>query len=1287
MNHLVCRLLRGVLALGFVVLLSPARADDATTNSAALYTGTNWSFLDTKQVMAAAADITLAKYPNCDDATVDCKSERVIHVDGTAEAQDDNYTKVLTEKGKRNNRTLELSFQIPYNTVDVVKLEVIKPDGSVVPVDVAANSKETIDDSQMSMNIYDPNSKILQVNIPQLEIGDTVHSIVRQTTERSIMPGEYAEDSVFESESYIRHTTYEVRAPAGRPLLRIALRDPVTGTVTYTATTNADQSVIHFWEVNNVPRMFDEPSMPAHENVLQRVMVSTTPDWQTISKWYWNLSVPHLNATTPEMKAKVDELTAGATNDFNKVQDLFFYVSKKIRYMGLTPEKDRPGYEPHDVCLTFDKKYGVCRDKAALLVSLLRTAGLHAYPVLINVGTKRDDYVPDPFFNHAIVSVELTNGVYTLMDPTDENTRQLLPAQDCNQSYLVCRPEGEKIQISPIIPADQNLMHVTTTGTLDNNGMLTAKTELLFDGVNDNEYRDAFAHMKPDDRQRFFERDLKRVMPGAKLKSLTLLPEDMLDISSPVRATVEYTADGMTATGSGMSIVSLPWVGKTFGIVNFILEGTGLEKRKYPLETEVACGLEEHVNIKLADGYTGAVSMPTSTPVDDGGVSYHRTVEYKDGSLVCSRTFDLNTVEFSPAQYLSLKKTLKLMQYDDRKTPVLSVTANLAVSSTTTIAEPEGAVESNAKILESHKELTIKDAHSATYLVRYSKQILSYNGKVREAEIKVPFNPAMDSARLIRGVVISKTGERQEISTNEINIMDEGWDASAKRYTGAKILVANLPGVDIGSTIQVEFEITSHDKPFLAGFEGFELPDAMDKKQFLLTAPAGVAIQKIISGNAGLIQETARTNDGTQQWQWQTENAKALPAEQQLPPEWTYAAGVGYFVGDVGAYYRDLLDALQKHAAKNAQTAVLVKQLAGPNDKLATIKAIRDYVAKSIRDAGPSFTDLPLSELSDADTTLSDGYGHMADRAILLDAMLSAAGFQPQFVLASGLPPITEITNVTDQLPLPQNFNAVLVKVTVDGETYYLNDTDQYAHLGETAYNGRLAVDLASQAFVTIHAATNSEDKADTVYAMSLANDGATRVEISHYYYGGDYDEKHRFFAELPPEERQRYYQESVSGVAQGARPVGDLFTDFGTYPGVERFTVDIDNYCVVDGKNMYFNLPFVPSILPPAADYRALPLFIDTTMDNTVRTEISLAPSFTRPVITPPPGELSIPDGGESAIITETNSGGKFVISHEFKLNPAIVSPAEYPSMLNLESTLSKKSSRVFLMESAPAE
>jgi transglutaminase-like putative cysteine protease len=127
------------------------------------------------------------------------------------------------------------------------------------------------------------------------------------------------------------------------------------------------------------------------------------------------------------MKQTVETLTAGAKTDLDKVKALFYHVSKKVRYMGLTPEKDRPGYEPHDVKITFEKQYGVCRDKAALLVALLRTAGLNSYPVLINVGTHKDQEVPDADFNHAIVSVELKPREYVLMDPTGLPARRRGP--------------------------------------------------------------------------------------------------------------------------------------------------------------------------------------------------------------------------------------------------------------------------------------------------------------------------------------------------------------------------------------------------------------------------------------------------------------------------------------------------------------------------------------------------------------------------------------------------------------------------------------------------------------------------------------------------------------------------------------------------------------------------------------------------------------------------------------------------------------------------------------------
>ena len=971
------------------------------------------------------------------------------------------------------------------------------------------------------------------------------------------------------------------------------------------------------------------------------------------------------------------------TNDLEKVKAVFYYVSPNIRYMGLTPEKDRPGFEPHDVKITFDKKYGVCRDKAALLVAMLRAAGFQAFPVLISVGVKRDPQVPDADFNHAIVSVELKKGEYVLMDPTDEHARDLLPEQDCDQSYLVCRPEGENLRTSPVPPPEQHMMRITTTGVLSASGALEAKSELSFEGVNDDEYRNAFSQRKPDDIQRFFERDLKESLPGARLKSLKLTPKDMMDVSVPLRAELEFSVDDVTAAANGKAVVSLPWIGRNLGMVNFILEGTGLDKRKYPLRTEITCGLEEKVSIKMAAGYASAVSMPNCPTVDDDCVGYRESCAFTNGTLNCSRDLKLKVVEFSPAQYLKLKQTLKSMEYDARKVPVMAtpatVTANVWEERDTVDKSP---VDSNAKILDVEKSLSIKDAHNAVYHVKYSKLILTYAGKIREAEIKVGFNPSCEEAKFIRGVVTSKTGERQEIATNEINIMDAGWNASAKRYTGGKILVANLPGVDIGSTIEVEYEITTHGKPFISGMEAFQMADEVEHKSFKAIWPEGIAFQHMVCGEPGVISAPAIESYPPMQ-EWSAQNVKALPSEAQRPPDWVYSPCVLYYVGDQLAYLKDLNDAMVARSQKRFEAGEKAIQLTGPaKSRLEAVQAIRDFVAKSIRLAGPSFTELPLTELSDADTTLADGYGHAADRAILLHAMLAAAGFQPEFVAASGFPPIAGITNVALSFPMPETFAAPLVRVKVDGEFYYLNDTDQYAKLGSTPHDGRLGIVLSSRTDEVIKAAKDCGDKTETDYTLTVSDNGKTRIGVTHLYYGGNFASKNHYFSELPPEERRRYYQETVSGMAQGAQPVGDLVTHFDTYPGLEQFTVDIDNYTVVDGPYLYFDLPFVPSLLAAGDDRRALPMYVPTHGKGIVRTEIELPAGFRRVVIAPTSENLSEPDGGGTARITTTDSGGKVVLTDDFEISPAIISPKDYSGVLKIESILGRKSSTVFLLQ-----
>lgn len=1247
------------------------------------YTGARWALADTAQVMAAAAKITPSAYPDCDTAIVEQRSVRAYRADGTGEAQDETFEKVLTEKGKRASRTLDLGFMLPYNTVAVTTLEIIKPDGTVMPVDVAANSKESIDSSQMAMNIYDPNSRVLEVNIPRLDVGDVVHSVIRTTTLRSIIPGAFSEEMLFEGDSFIRHQTYEVYAPADDPLRRTALRAEISGTIKYSAQTNADGAVTHLWTASNVPRMFAEPGMPPYAMVLQRLYVSTLPDWQAVSKWYWHLSLPHLDATSSDMAQTVSNLTAGAATELDKIKAVFYWVSKNIRYMGLTPEKNRPGFEPHDVSLTFDKKYGVCRDKAGLLVEMLREAGIKAYPVLINVGTKLDPEVASPDFNHAIVGAQLSDGRYQLMDPTDENTRELLPSYDRDQTYLICRPEGETLLTSPVESPDKNLMRVTTTGTLSAAGELQARSELSFEGVNDDAYRNAFVQMKPDDLRRFFERDLKSVMPGARLQSLTITPTNLLDMAHNIHVTLAYTASGLAADGHGKALISLPWIGKGVGVMNFILRDTGLEKRQYPLQTGATCGIVESVNLKLGDGFERVISLPQCPPVNDACLECLQNFSEANHAIVATRDLKLKVVEFSPAEYLTLKQTLKNLDYDARKMPVLALAKNARTESTANlVAGTEVPSSSDAVVLESRKRIQITGEHSAVVDVKYVKRILSYNGKKREAELKIPYNSDGQTAKIISAATISGSGERSAISPDEINVMDAGWNASAKRYPGGKVLVANLPDVEIGSTIEVEFQVAETNQPFESGFESFQLGDELKAKDVELTAPAGLKIRTFTSGGKNGFTQTVGATNGQQLFTWTATNVPPLPSESGLPPAWLFNNAVSFFAGNAQDYYHQLERTLLNRSRQSTQAAALAKQLtATATNRLDALRAIRDYVAQNIRAAGPSFQSLPLNTLSAADVTLADGYGHAADRAILLDAMLTAAGFQPAFVLASGLPPIRPVAKILKEFPMPGQFDYPLVRVKVDGQAYYLNDTDQYARLGTTAYANRLGYALADDRLMEIEPAKDCGAQGETDYAIKLTNSGQAQIGITQRYFGNAYNTQKRYFAELPPEQRRRYFQQIVSGVDQGARPVGDLVTRFDGYPGTEQFTVIVDNYAVRDGKYLYFDLPFTPSLLPLGADTRSLPLFINAQKHGVIRAEISLPPGFPQLVIAPGDRKLRADDAG-TARVTVHRRGDTFSLTQDLKVSPAIVPPKDYPALLKTEAALREKSGRTFLLE-----
>ncbi len=1232
-------------------------------------------FLTHDALRNAGAAITAAAFPDADDVLVDDYTRVIYADDGTAVTWGDSCVKVLTDKGARDNRTLSLRYNLSYGTAIVDLVEIIKPDGSVQTVDIAAQSRVMIDDSQMSQNIYDPNDKILRVGIPGLEPGDMCRYVLRRITSKARMPNTFSDYTVFEYTSPIIQSTYEIWGPARLPLVCIELKAPVSNTVQYSMSA-AGGTNFYRWDVRNVPRMFTEPNMPALHTVVQRLLVSTIPDWQTVSRWYDGLCEPRLAAVTPAMSNFVQELTAPLTNERARLEAIFYYVSQKIRYMGITTETEAPGYEPHDVCVTFDNKYGVCRDKAALLAVLLRLAGFKAYPVLIYAGPKKDPEVPQPFFNHAITCVENDDGSYTLMDATDENTKELLPAYLCDKSYLVAKPDGDTLRVSPIVPADENMLRITTSAVLTREGTLRAESTLAFDGINDNAYRSALARMKPVERRQVFEGFVKRVAPGARLLECVITPAELRDMAHPLHVKLQFEARDFAIKGDHTAMLPPLWFGTSVGMINFVLGTTGLEERNYPLETRYACGVEERVTLTLGDALGPVRSLPACEGVDTSNLLWQMQMNVHEGVLDARAAMQMRTVEFSPAEYAGLKAVLKTIEFDRRKRAIFAAQA----------ADTAADIAVHAAV----DDVEIMDAHSLRAVSEVKKEILTYAGKKANAELKFSFNPVWESVTLVYARVTAPDGTVRAIGADELNLMDASWVGAAPRYPAAKVLVANLPGVEIGSIIEYRVERTQEQRPFVALAEYFRGGEPVVYKRLTCRVSPGVTLARRFTPG-GRVDEQVTTNADVIAYVWQVTNQPAVKSESDQPPWWQFNPGVLVSLGAWPEYAARVHAVLQQ--AASGQTGAMARArdiAAGAATPRARIRAVRDFISKNIRQAGPAFTALPLDAITPADVTLRDGYGNSADRAALYVSMLTALDLAPELVLASTEPRIARLCNPRLGSPQRGVFSTVLVRVPCGKDTLYLNDTDQYAELGVTRHDGRPALLLPSGKLDVIRAARQYRNRTDLAFDVALTSQGDALITRRRTFYGTAFGAFHRQYAEMPPEQRRRHYLELVAGIAQSARAEGDLLTRYDRYPGVEQFTVRVPRYAVRDGWNLYCTLPAGALSLPGLrADTRTTPYYWDADSEMTITTRVLAPARFAAPHLLPANYTWYAPN--QSGYIRCSSSWhpgatNTLTVSQDVRLQAAIIAADDYPALLDANRRLTHAGMRTVLLSSDEA-
>jgi hypothetical protein len=233
------------------------------------------------------------------------------------------------------------------------------------------------------------------------------------------------------------------------------------------------------------------------------------------------------------VKAQADLLAAGKTTRWDRIRALTEFVQRDIVYLAITLDKDSvAGYRPHPAAEVLRNRYGDCKDKATLLVSMLRAIGEDGRVVLLMAGDPsyvRRDW-PSAQFNHAIAAIPADAetpsgwpvvdagrlGRIVIFDPTDPITPLgVLSSGDQGGLGLVVDPAQGALVRLPASKPEGSGMTRKIEAALDPQGRLSVKVDEQHSGDDGAAWRQKRWISPKDQFQTLLEKRVHRANPLA----------------------------------------------------------------------------------------------------------------------------------------------------------------------------------------------------------------------------------------------------------------------------------------------------------------------------------------------------------------------------------------------------------------------------------------------------------------------------------------------------------------------------------------------------------------------------------------------------------------------------------------------------------------------------------------------------------------------------------------------------------------------------------------------------
>lgn len=570
--------------------------------------------------------------------------------------------KILSPAGAKQNAVVKIGYDPLSAYVDIKAVKIFKKSGEEISLDI---SKVLDYPAPARMIYWGAREKMIEVG--RLEPGDAIevflfrkgftYALLQEGDEddKYIPPmrGHYYDIVEFWSANPVVVKVYQLSIPKDKTLQYEVYNGEARSSVL-----PAGENMIYTFSKSNFTEPEHEANMVANSDEFPKLLLSTSPDWLAKSVWFYGVNEDYGSfESTPEIDKKVSEILMDAKDEMDSISLLTHWVADNIRYSGISMGCGE-GFTLHKGDMTFSDRCGVCKDKAGMLITMLRAAGFESYAAMTMAGS-RIDYIPADQFNHSVTIVKLSDAKYHILDPTwVPFVRELWSSLEQQQNYLMGVPEGADLMITPVSDPGNHYIKINGNSTLKSDGTLIGEFTLDAEGQSDAAIRRIFTGNDISTWNAALEKELISVHPRAEIISMSY-GKPYQYLSGPLKITMKYKIPDY-AVVTGEEIIFTPLVVSSIfkRAMSHITVETSVDKRKYQFRDR--CSRTVQLSEKVTLPFNVSVAYLPSTDLMSGsGASFKGIFAVEKNILTVAENMKFNKRIYDPEDWGSFKQAVE----------------------------------------------------------------------------------------------------------------------------------------------------------------------------------------------------------------------------------------------------------------------------------------------------------------------------------------------------------------------------------------------------------------------------------------------------------------------------------------------------------------------------------------------------------------------------------------------------------------------------------------------------